>query len=62
MTDEPPIHEQLFHRCALVAFAEEMARCGGQPESNAVRRRAYSLYEEELRRKNAAKPGSKSSG
>ena len=45
---EPPVWEQLFHQAALLAYCEVGAECGGVPESEAVRRRAYAIYEAEL--------------
>ena len=56
MTDEPPLHEQLFHQCALTAFVQAWGESGTfPPDSRTVQRLAYDLYERELRRENAAK-------
>mgnify|MGYP001556676849 CR=1 FL=1 len=46
MTD---VWNELFHQCALVAFADEARHQGRWPDSESVRRRAYRLYERELR-------------
>jgi hypothetical protein len=45
--------EDLFHWAAFVAYLEEASACRGWPEAEAVKRRAYAIYEEELREKNA---------
>lgn len=42
-----------FHAAALQAFLEVARASGTWPESEAVRRRAYQLYEQELRERNA---------
>jgi hypothetical protein len=56
MTDD--ITRELFHCCAVTAFAE-VCRESGQfpPDSEAVRLRAYAMYEAELRAKNAGGQG-----
>lgn len=42
----------LFHCCALVAYVEVASETGQwPPDSETVRRRAYDLYEQELREK-----------
>ena len=52
MTGDTDILDDLFHGCALHALIEEGVKCGGTPDSEATRRRAYQLYEEVLREKN----------
>jgi hypothetical protein len=48
------ITRDLFHCCAITAFAEVWRETGQfPPSSEAVRQRAYALYEAELRTKNA---------
>lgn len=54
MTDD--ITSDLFHCCALRAYVEVASETGqwppdAEPDSEQVRRRAYDLYEQELRRK-----------
>lgn len=44
--------DSLFHGCAFSAFVEEARKAGGWPDSRAVKRRAYELYEEELAKRN----------
>ncbi|MDY3551444.1 hypothetical protein R5W24_000520 [Gemmata sp. JC717] len=41
----------LFLGCAFAAFVELATLNGGTPDSEAVRRRAYAMYEEELARR-----------
>lgn len=57
MTDaDDDILDDLFHGCALRAYLEVMAETGQfPPDSEATRRRAYDLYEQAMREKNAAK-------
>lgn len=56
MTEE--ITHELFHCCAFTAFAEVWKQTGVfPPDSEAVRLRAYALYEAELRAKNAGGQG-----
>ena len=50
MSDE--ILDDLFHGCAFAAYVELAFACGGEPESDAVRRLAYRYYEELLGTKN----------
>lgn len=50
---ERPVWAELFHQCALTAYVEEARLCDGWPASAAVRRRAYALYEAELRARHA---------
>ncbi len=40
-----------FHSCALAAFVEVAKECGDWPDSKAVKRRAYAIYEAELAEK-----------
>jgi hypothetical protein len=47
MTDE--ITNDLFHCCALVAFVEQARLQQAWPDQAATRRRAFGLYETELR-------------
>ena len=42
-----------FHGAALMAYVEIAREQGSPPESEAVRRRAYAIYEAELAKKNA---------
>ena len=52
MTAAPdPILDDLFHACALEAFVQESRSVGGWPHSEAVKQRAYRLYEEEMAKK-----------
>jgi hypothetical protein len=51
----------LFHCCALTAFVAEARSAGGWPDAERTRRRAYALYEAELRIQNAGKHASVSS-
>jgi hypothetical protein len=53
--------EDLFHCCAFAAFAVEARSAGGVPDVEQTRRRAYALYEQELRIQNAGKHASVSS-
>ena len=46
------LSDDLFHKCAWVAFMEATAY-GKQDDQKYVKARAYSLYEEELKVKNA---------
>lgn len=50
MTFDPsdPIWDDLFHACALAAYVAESRACGGLPNPDATRRRAYQLYEQAL--------------
>ena len=50
------ILDELFHHCAFAAYADEAKECGGPPDSEAVRKRAYRYYEEELAKEKAANP------
>ena len=45
-----PIWDDLFLGCALAAYVAEARAAGGEPDSEATRRRAYRLYEEQLAR------------
>lgn len=58
MTDglDDAIFDDLFHGCAWLAFITLLHEQGAAPDSETTRRRAYALYEEELRRVNANKP------
>jgi len=55
MPQDEDVTRDLFHCCALIAYVEQAQAAGGPPDSEATRRRAYSLYEEELRKINAEK-------
>jgi hypothetical protein len=57
MTDD--ILDDLFHGCAFVAFVEVSCACRGWPDSDAVKRLAYRLYEEALAELNQAKEKSR---
>ncbi len=37
-----------FHAAALAAFMEQARLCGGPPDSEATRRRAFELFEQAL--------------
>jgi hypothetical protein len=50
------ILDDLFHGCAFHAFLDQAEEEGGWPSVEGTRRRAYAYYEEELAKKNAAKP------
>lgn len=50
MSDDD-ILSDLFHGCALVAFVEQARAQRGWPDCEATRRRAYALYEAELRKR-----------
>jgi hypothetical protein len=52
MTDD--ILDDLFHGCAFVAYVEVSNACQGWPDSDAVKRHAYRLYEEALAERNRA--------
>lgn len=47
--------DDLFHWAAFVAFIEAANACSGWPDSGEVRRRAYRLYEENLRETKAGR-------
>lgn len=53
MTD---VWDELFHQCALVAYVDEAQRQQRWPDRDSVRRRAYRLYERELRSKSDLLP------
>ena len=40
-----------FHAAALTAYLEQAALCGGPPDSEATRRRAFELFEQALAEK-----------
>ncbi len=50
------VTRDLFHCCALIAFVEQAAAEGGPPDPEATRLLACRLYEQELKKINAAKP------
>lgn len=54
MTDDP-IWDDFFPACAFSAFVAQAREQGGWPDGEKVRRLAYSIYEAELKEKNAAK-------
>jgi hypothetical protein len=47
-----PFWDEIFHAVAFAAFVQVARECGGWPDSEATRRRAYLLYEEALAVKN----------
>ena len=47
--------DDLFTGCAIAAFVEVAVATGGPPDSEAVRVRAYALYEDALAERNARK-------
>lgn len=49
------ITDDLFHSCALVAFVEVARECGGWPDSEAVKQRAYQHHERELAEQSVAR-------
>ena len=51
MTDDP-MWDDLFHGAAFEAFVTVAREKQGWPESEAVKKLAYRLYEEELAEKN----------
>lgn len=48
------ILDDTFHGCAFAAFVEAASRSQGWPVSEAVKRHAYDLYEDALRRRGLA--------
>jgi hypothetical protein len=48
MTDD--ILTDPFHNAALIAFVQEARACQAWPDSEATRRRAYALYEQEMQK------------
>ena len=57
MTPDDPMWDDLFHGCSFAAFVSEARTARGWPDSKAVKRKAYAMYEAELERKNAVKSG-----
>jgi hypothetical protein len=55
MNDDDWILDDLFHGCALRAYVEQACIEQGWLDSEAIRRRAYQLYEEAVAEKNAVK-------
>ena len=53
-TEYDTILDDLFLGCALTAFLQVAVEQRAMPDAEATRRRAYDLYEEALRTKNAA--------
>ncbi len=49
------ILDDLFQGCALTAFVEQAHAQQGWPDAEAIRQRAYRLYEDALAEKNRAK-------
>jgi hypothetical protein len=49
------IVDDLFHGCALAAYVELTIACGGVPDQEATRLRAFRYYEEELAKKHRGK-------
>lgn len=62
MTASDDIWDDLFHGAAWAAFAELVAEQGFPPDGEAVRRRAYAYYEEELAKKGAGAPAAEPAG
>ncbi|MDP1798628.1 MAG: hypothetical protein Q8K78_14135 [Planctomycetaceae bacterium] len=56
MTDLDEILDDLFHGCAVAAYVELAAACGGMPNQEATRQRAYYYYEEALAEKHSRSP------
>jgi hypothetical protein len=54
MPFDDDIFDDLFHGCAFAAFMERSHVLQGWPDSDSVRRRAYSMYEESLAEKNGS--------
>jgi hypothetical protein len=54
MTDDP-MWDELFHSVAFAAFVAVAQEQGGWPDREAVRRRAYNIYEDALAERNAGK-------
>jgi hypothetical protein len=50
------ILDDLFHGCALHAFVERAQVEQGWPDTEATRRLAYRLYEDQIAAKNAKSP------
>ena len=55
-TEYDTILDDLFLGCALAAFLQVALEQGAMPDSEKTRRRAYALYEENLRKKTTAIP------
>ncbi len=53
MTPEPNILDDLFHACSFTAYVTVARACGGWPDSEEVRKLAYSYYEQALVETNA---------
>ena len=56
MTDDlDKLLDDVFLGCAFAAWLHEAAACGGWPDSEATRERAYRYFEEALAEKHAAR-------
>jgi hypothetical protein len=55
-TEYDNILDELFHGCALTAFLQVAFEQGAMPDAETTRRRAFDLYEQALRAKNAVSP------
>ncbi len=56
MTDLDDLLDDVFHGCAFAAYVELAAECGGVPDEEATRRRAFHYYEEALAAKQGRSP------
>jgi hypothetical protein len=56
MTELDEILDDLFHGCALAAYVELAVECGGIPDEEVTRQRAYRYYEEALAEKQGRSP------
>jgi hypothetical protein len=54
--NDDDILDSLFHGCALTAFLQVAIEQGAMPDAESTRRRAFDLYEQSLRAKNAVSP------
>jgi hypothetical protein len=51
---DEPMWSDLFIGCSFLAMTELAREVQGWPDSEAVKQRAYAMYEAELKRKNGA--------
>ncbi len=56
MTDLDEILDDVFHGCAVAAYVELAAECGGVPDAEVTRRRAFRYYEDALAAKQSCSP------
>jgi hypothetical protein len=58
MTTDDPMWSELFIGCSFWAFVQVARETQGWPPSEAVKQRAYSMYEAEMKNKNRASENS----